>query len=214
MVEPALSSIQRMNSASENPQNSFQELLRCAKNGDADSIERLFARVADEDQEGKLVLAMARKILPAGDRARDFVESRDLIQSALRSGWLHIDNFRGTTQGEFMSWLRAILRHRLGRVVRRKNVSEEARNLPDIDDAAIAAEETDPIARIVREEVHDRIRESVAQLPDEQRAVLELRLQGLNAPKIGAVLCLRPDTVRKRESRAVIRLRELLDAMD
>ena len=118
-----------MASETRGSESTFQDLLLRAKSGDPDAVELLFARLADDELEGETVLQMARKILPAGDRARDFLESRDLIQSALRSGWVHIDAFRGDTPGELMAWLRAILRRKLGRVVRRKEVSDGPRRV-------------------------------------------------------------------------------------
>lgn len=192
------------------PEEDFSQLLVKAKDGDAEAIEELFRRLATTQEEGGALLAMARKVLPAGDRARDFVESRDLLQSALRSGWLDMGDFRGQSPAEFMGWMRMILRRKLGRVVRKKTPRPRgdvaAEEVPD----TVGTEGQDGLAGLLRAEVQGRVREAIERLPDDQRAVMDLRLQGLQSPAIATLLCLKPETVRKRESRAAARLRELL----
>ena len=71
----------------------FLDVLQRARAGDREAWVELFARVGDQEGEGAVLVAMARRVLPSGDRLRNFVDSRDLLQSALRSGWLNIDNF-------------------------------------------------------------------------------------------------------------------------
>ena len=71
--------------------------------------------------------------------------------------------------------------------------------------------EENPLTMIVRDEVRQRVLKAVEALPKDQRDVMKLRLQGLKAPDIAAMLELKPDAVRKRESRAVERLRAELN---
>jgi len=186
----------------------FAELLRRARAGDEAAWGRIFSRLGNDEEEGGRLLAIARKILPEGDRLRDLVESRDLLQSALRSGWIDASQFRGQTEGELFAWLRQILRRKVSRVVRRQDprpageaLDEEA--LPDEDDAG-------PLEDVLRAEVNERVRASIELLPEDQRAVMQLKLQGLSAPEIARILSIKPDAVRKRESRAAERLREML----
>ena len=80
-------------------------LIEQARQGDTKAWEALFDLLGREEQVGRVVLALARRLLPKGDRARDYIESRDILQSALRSGWLHAKEFRGTTKGELLNWL-------------------------------------------------------------------------------------------------------------
>ena len=54
------------------------------------------------------------------------------------------------------------------------------------------------------------LRAALERLPEEQRAVVELRLAGLSAAEIGAVLGKRPGAVDAAQFRAVRRLRTLL----
>lgn len=185
----------------------FSDVLERAKAGDAAARDELFRRLADDSVEGPRVLALARQVLPPDDRARHLVESCDLVQSALRCGWIDMTKFRGDSEKEFFGWLRQILYHRLNRVVRRKrphvglDAGEEER---DVEAPAAGAS---PLGAMVGEEARKRLRDAIARLPSDQSAVMDLRLQGLTTAEIGERLQLRPDAVRKRESRALSRLR-------
>ncbi len=190
------------------------QLLARAQAGDREALDALFNRLGDESAEGAEIVAMARRLLPPGDRLRDFIESRDLVQSALRSGWLDLSQFEGETTGELFGWLRAILRHKLGRAARRR--TPEHAEEESLEDGAIAAGRTEeePIASLVREEVKARVWAAVARLPEHERAVMEMRMKGLNAPEIAQILGIDAAAVRKRESRAGERLRGMMKSLD
>jgi RNA polymerase sigma-70 factor (ECF subfamily) len=189
----------------------FAMLLEKARKGDLEARAKLFALVADEEALGADLLAAARRILPPRDRARGVLESHDLIQTALRVGWVDAAQFEGSTIEEFLGWLRTILKRKLLKAIRRKRPDvgldpseESAGRRPG------RASPTGPLDQILKEEVKARVRKALAMLPDDQRAVVTLRLQGLDSPRIAGVLGLEPDAVRKRESRAAKRLREIL----
>ncbi len=55
------------------------------------------------------------------------------------------------------------------------------------------------------------LRLAIAQLPERQRQVVELRLAGLNGPEIGQVLGCKPRTVDVAQFRAVAKLRVLMN---
>ncbi len=190
------------------PPSEFSEIVRRAAHGDGEARSQLFDRVAREGREAAQLLAMARRLLPRGDRAREFLESRDLIQSALRTGWLDLTQFHGRTPGEFLAWIRTILRNKLSHAVRRQR--PEVREQADLPDRPSSETAVDPLAVMMRDEVRDRVRSAVERLPKDQRVVLDMRLSGLTAPEIAERLGLNADAVRKRESRAAERLREAL----
>lgn len=189
-------------------QSSFTELLARARSGDRGAWEEVFSRLGREDAEGATLLAMARRLLAHGDPVRNFVDSSDLMQSALRCGWLDLDDFRGETPAEFLAWIRSILRFRLNRVLRRKRPRSGLDTSAQQDSER---REESPLTVIVRDEVRQRLLRAVETLPEDQRDVMKLRLQGLKAPDIAAMLDLKPAAVRKRESRAVERLRAQLN---
>jgi len=106
--------------------------------------------------------------------------------------------------------LRSILRTRLLQALRRKR--------PQVNESAVAhaAEDSDtgggsdPLAAAAREEMCARLRSSLSSLPEDQRIVMALRLEGLKGPEIAERLDLKPETVRKRESRAMEKLRKIM----
>lgn len=188
----------------------FSELLDRARRGDPEARKALFAELgADEGMQSPL-LAMARKALPRGDLARDFIESRDLVQSALRSGWLDLSQFQGETEASLFAWMRAILRHKLSHAVRRKRPRPGRDEPAEPDPSRPDAPAERPIETAIREETYRRVREAIQALPPDQRVVMERRLSGRSAPEIAAELGLTPAAVRKRESRAMAQLREAL----
>jgi RNA polymerase sigma factor (sigma-70 family) len=191
------------------------QLIERARAGDDQARALLFERFADEGQEGDALIKIARRLLPRGDRMRDFVESRDLIQSALKTGWFDLEEFRGSSRGEFIAWLRAIIRRKLGRIVRKRIPAPRGREADEAAEAPARAPgsgrgEEDSLAALIREEVEARVRAAVARLPDHERAVMEMRLQGLKAPEIAEILGVDAAAVRKRESRAAEKLRAML----
>jgi RNA polymerase sigma-70 factor (ECF subfamily) len=193
----------------ESDDDRFRELLEKAQAGDDEARDRLFDRLGRYDEAGRRMLALARRVLPVGDHARRFVESQDLVQSALRCGWVDLSQFQGRSEGEFFAWLRQILARRLNRVLRRQrpDVGLHA-TTPGGDPEGGIAES--PLGSMVREETMNRMRALIEALPDDLREVMELRLEGLDSRAIGQRLDLRPDAVRKRVSRALARLRETL----
>jgi RNA polymerase sigma factor (sigma-70 family) len=190
---------------------SFREVLELVVSGDPDAREELFGRLASEKSEGVLLLALARKLLPRNDGLRNFVETRDLVQSALKSGWASLSEFRGNTPGEFLNWLRTILRRKVSKAIRGKRQRLE-RPGAGAQESPFPGRSSDlPLSKLILEEARARVRQAIAGLPEGQRVVIELRLQGLSAPEIAGKLELDPRAVRKRESRAMSQLRGILD---
>jgi RNA polymerase sigma-70 factor (ECF subfamily) len=201
MSEPPTEDLRRL---------SFRGVLHRVLEGDAGAQDELFARLASETSEGALLLGIVRRLIPSGDRMRDFVETRDLVQSALRSGWVNFAEFHGQTSGEFLNWIRTILRRKIIRAIRELQ-DRRQREKGGLREDRLAARSLDlPLAKLIRDEVRERVRRAVEELPEDQRVVIELRLKGLSAPEIAAKLSLQPAAVRKRESRALTRLREVM----
>ena len=189
----------------------FRDLIDLAIQGDAAARDEIFSRVAAADGDGPL-LAIARRLLPAGDRARDLLESKDLVQTALRQGWLDLADFRGETFAQFLAWMRTILRHKLHRSLRKNQprVTDEGLDLAELP--AAVADNSGPAARLVEKETRSRVRDAMAELPEDQRLVLELRLRGVRSVDIAEQLEVSPELVRQREYRAIRRLRRALES--
>jgi len=189
---------------------SFKDELEQARAGDREAWKRVFDRLADFDHDGAALLAIGRRLLPDTDNARRVLDSRDLLQSALRSGWIDASQFRGESEGEFFSWMRQILRRKLAQNTRRKRPLVGLPEGADGPDAKPDARQGHPLSDLVRDETSARLRAAVDQLTDEQKRVIKLRLQGKRSPEIAAILGVTPETVRMRESRAARKLRDLL----
>ncbi len=189
----------------------FREVLDLVRTGDPAAREELFERLASEKTEGGLLLSMARRLIPRNDRLRDLVETRDLVQSALRSGWINLYEFRGNTPGEFLNWIRTILRRKFSKAIRKLRERLDVEKVDPGRSWMIDRSMDIPIGNLIRDEVRIRVRQAIENLPMEQRSVIELRLQGFTGPEIAEKLGLHPATVRKRVSRALLQLRGLLE---
>ncbi len=195
---------------SASPDEPFTLILQRAKAGSQEARDQLFSRLGNMADGGEKILGLARRLLPPGDGARRFLDSQDLAQTALRSGWLDLSDFRGNTEKEFLAWFRKILANKLHRVLRRKRPQLGLEGLAEKAKPLGRESQQAPIVKVLREEMRSRLRKALQQLPVDQRRVLDLRLKGLTCSEIARTLDLREDAVRKRESRAVARLRELL----
>jgi RNA polymerase sigma-70 factor (ECF subfamily) len=107
--------------------------------------------------------------------------------------------------GSFRSWLFTIAHNTITdhfRAARRETPIEAAAEIvapgPALDDVASD------------EDARRRLRDLLAQLPADQRSVIELRLMELNGPEIAAVLGRSHAWVRVTQFRAVARLRTLM----
>jgi RNA polymerase sigma-70 factor (ECF subfamily) len=121
-----------------------------------------------------------------------------------------LPRFRASERpGSFRSWLFAIAHNVVVNQHRdrgRRAVTPLA-DATDVPDAAPSPEEA-AVAAEARQTIHDVL----AQLTDEQRRVVELRLAGLADAEIAQVLGRRHGAVRATQYRALLRLRSLLGA--
>jgi RNA polymerase sigma-70 factor (ECF subfamily) len=170
-------------------------LVLAAQRGDACAVARLYERYQDP------VLRYCFY------RLGDWEDAGDAAQQVFADALGALARFRDRDDG-FRSWLFRIAHNevtdRQRRRVRRPDASLAfATGLPDRvpspEECAVTADEV------------QHLRMALARLPDEQRAVTELRLAGLSGPEVAAALGLSHDAVRKAQSRALARLRALLE---
>jgi RNA polymerase sigma-70 factor, ECF subfamily len=164
------------------------------------------------------LLALARIQLFGWLGAR--LDASDLVQETLLKAQEARDQFRGTTAMEMRAWLRTILARTLANVARhhaqaKRNARQELsldHSLEDSSrrlDAWLAAEQTSPSQRVLREERYDQLAEALERLPDDQRAVIVLKhAQGLSVAEIGARLELTVASVAGLLRRGLQQLRE------
>ena len=188
------------------------QLLRRTKEGDQQARKQLFALLADEDQFGAVILAMTRRLFPRSHRARRWVDTRDIVQSALRTGLRNFSDFRGETEGELCGWFRKIIRTKVDRVVRRKEYKLDLNDVEHARKDKHCGTTRLPLSLVLDQELVEALRAAIARLPVDQRLVVELRLRSVSTSQIGCLLGLRQATVRKRESRAVKRLKAMVES--
>jgi RNA polymerase sigma-70 factor, ECF subfamily len=139
-------------------------------------------------------------------------DARDIVQEALVQAFLKLDSFR--RQSAFYTWLyriafnRAISHRRRRRPTASMDQIRETSHVEPVDCEAGPAEE------LGRKERCQRVREAIARLADEHRAVLVLReIDGCCYETISEILDLPIGTVRSRLHRARLQLREELKGM-
>jgi RNA polymerase sigma-70 factor (ECF subfamily) len=124
------------------------------------------------------------------------LDASDFVQQTLLQAHAHQDQFRGQTDQEWLAWLRSILANVLAGAVRQ--YATEARDLArerSLDGALeqsssrveewLAANHSSPSERAVRCEELLRLASALAQLPDDQRRVVELHhLRGCTVTEV------------------------------
>jgi RNA polymerase sigma-70 factor, ECF subfamily len=190
-------------------------LLILAKAGYSPALVRLLDRYRDalaEQARGQI-----------GRRLRVKLDVEDLLQDVSLEAYRDIGKFRGSTEGEFLCWLRKILdtillnhvRHYFG--TRRRDLRHERRLAADVDESMTGPErdpvapDTSPTQRAVRHERVSRLEQAMETLPAPYREVIILRhLEGLSFPEVARRLDRTEDSVKNMWVRALRRLRGLL----
>lgn len=170
----------------------LEQLVDRARVGDAGAWEQLYRHAYPR------LLAYAHRRLAGAEAARD------AVSEAVTRAVAGIGRYRGDGAG-FDAWLYGILRyvvldHQAG--ARREGPGP----VPDTTDIS-----ADPGADVVRGEESEEMRAAFAQLSEEDREVLELRVVAeLSSEQVAEVMGRRPGAVRMAQSRALGRLRRLL----
>jgi RNA polymerase sigma-70 factor (ECF subfamily) len=111
--------------------------------------------------------------------------------------------------GSFRAWLFTIAHHVVIDEVRRRRPASSLEVAGDMIDPAPTLDDV-----VIRAEAGQLIATAMSQLPPAQRQVLELRLAGLTAVEIAAVMGRSNGTIRNLQHRTLVRLRELLGTQD
>jgi RNA polymerase sigma-70 factor (ECF subfamily) len=146
------------------------------------------------------------------ERLRSQLDASDLVQETLLRAFRKFGQFAGTTDAEFVGWLREILLNQIidvsrhhGRQVR--DVSR-TRSLPD----AVSCDKTLPGSEAVRRgETSERLAAALAELPEHYRTVILLRQEeDLSFEEIGQRLQRSTDAARMLWGRAILQLGKLM----
>ncbi len=109
--------------------------------------------------------------------------------------------------------------HRRHIQAQRRSVTREESQDAELPDASaailadrLAGSGTSPSRRLIRAELRDRIQAALVRLAPRDREVLVLRhLEGLSTAEVAAVLGLTTGAVMTRHTRALVRIRALLE---
>ena len=129
-------------------------------------------------------------------RLRLQLDPSDVVQQTLLKAQERIQQFRGQTDPELRSWLRAILARNLADAVRsfRRCKGDRAHSLEAALEessakleAFLASEESSPSQRAMRVERLLELAAELQRLPEDQRTAVELRyLNGLAVPDVAS----------------------------
>jgi RNA polymerase sigma-70 factor (ECF subfamily) len=192
-----------------------QRLLEQVGAGDRGALDRLLGRYRD------YLRVMVGLRMDPHLQAR--VDPSDVVQEARLEAARRITDFLERRPMPFHLWLRQTAFENLLRL-RRQHVEAECRTvqrevpLPDGSSALLArqllGEGATPSEQLAEAELAARLRQAVAQLPEDDREVVLMRnFEGLTNQEVSQVLGLDPAAASKRYGRALLRLRKVLRAL-
>ncbi len=193
-----------------------EQLLRRARGGDAPALGELL------ELYRAYLNVLAR--VQIGQRLQSKVDASDVVQEAFLGASRDFPQFRGTTEKEFLGWLRQVLASVLANLVRhyqgtkRRDVRLERRLAAELDQSSQALDrnlvvaQSSPSQQAVRREQSVLLAEALARLPEEWRELLILRhLEGLTWPEVAQRMGRTVDSLKKQWPRALANLRRLLE---
>jgi RNA polymerase sigma-70 factor, ECF subfamily len=193
------------------------QLLERARRGDAAARNELFEKCR------AYVTVVARAQLSSWLQAK--VDHSDLVQQTLLEAHRGLDNFRGTTDGEWLAWLRRIVNTNAADVVRRYATAGKRRAAREVpldarrgDDSNFPRRDPSdpgqtPSQIVLRREEELRISQAIAELPEDYQEVIVLRnLERLPFDEIAQRMGRTRPAVQMLWMRAVRRLQETVDA--
>ncbi|MBI1903941.1 MAG: sigma-70 family RNA polymerase sigma factor [Planctomycetia bacterium] len=197
-------------SAATNP----EELLRRARDGAARDLGRLF------ELYRQYLRLLARVQIDA--RLQGKVDPSDLVQETFADAHRDFEQFRGSTEGEFVMWLRTIMANKTAEVVRRysrkkrdvhleRELEGELERSSRAMGAALVAPGTSPSANLARRERAVALADALARLPaDCREAIILHHLEGKTMEQVARTMGRSLDSVRGLWSRAIVKLRHAL----
>jgi RNA polymerase sigma-70 factor (ECF subfamily) len=193
----------------------LERLLALARGGSGEALGRLL-----ESYRAYLTV-LAR--LQISKRLQSKADAADLVQETFLQAHKHFAGFRGSTEGELVSWLRQILAATLANLVRcycgtrRRDIRLERQLAADLDhssrvlDGALVTQDSSPSQRAARREQAVLLADALGKLPPDYREVIILRhLEGLSFAEVAERMGRSLDSVKRKWTPALAELRSLL----
>jgi|HubBroStandDraft_4_1064222.scaffolds.fasta_scaffold170859_2 RNA polymerase sigma-70 factor (ECF subfamily) len=194
-----------------------ERLLEAARGGDAATLGQLL------EMYRRYLSLLAR--VQVGQRLQGKVDASDIVQETFLDAHRNFPRFRGTTEAQFVCWLRQILaaklatmlRHYLGTQGRDVRLEREIENALDRSsvmlDRGLVAVQSSPSHQAAKREQAVVLADALDQLPEDYREVLVLRhMEGLTFPEVAKRMGRSLDSVDKLWLRALARLRQNMGA--
>jgi RNA polymerase sigma-70 factor (ECF subfamily) len=174
-------------------QADLELLIERARHSDPDAWEALYTGAYPA------LISFARRRLMRLDMADD------AVSETFERAYSKIDSFRWR-DGGFNAWLYTILRNVVKEMTRK-----HWREVGDAQLAGIEDSSPEPLFRVLHDEEAAAVRAAFAQLRPDEQELLELRVLGrLDSHETAALLGKKPGAVRMAQSRALERLRALM----
>ena len=193
-----------------------QALLDRARGGDDAALGLLL-----ESYSNYLTLLARVQI---GRRIQGKVDAGDVVQEVFLEAHRQIANFRGTSEGELVAWLRRILAGQLALTLRRylgtkgRDVNLERELGAKLDqssqamDGGFVAPTSTPSQHVSRREQAVLLADALDKLPGDYREVIILRhLEALPFAEVASRMARSEDSVQKLWVRALASLRRSMD---
>ena len=179
---------------------STASLLARVRGGDLDAREPLLKRYLP------LLRRWAHGRLPA--RARDMADTDDLVQNTLLRALGRLEEFEPRREGAFLSYLRQILLNQVRDEIRRAHRRPEREYLKD----QVCDEGPSPLDQAIGRETMQRYERGLAQLSQDHREAIILRLEfGYSCEEIAEALGRSSaNAARQLLGRALVRLAQVL----
>jgi len=196
------------------PEPEPEELLERARKGERESLGRLL-----ESYRNYLML-LAR--LQIDRRLQGKVDTSDVVQDTFLAAHRDFGQFRGSTEQEFLAWLRQVLVYRLANLMRRffgtqrRDVRLERQMDDELDRSSQMAQafilsQTSPSGKASRREQAVLLADALKRLPAEYREVVVLHhLEDLTFPQVAERMGRTVGSVEKLWVRALAALRHSL----
>jgi RNA polymerase sigma factor (sigma-70 family) len=180
---------------------STASLLARTRAGDRVAVDELAARYLPRLQR------LAHGRLPL--RARDVLDTEDLVHSTLIKALNHVQTFVPQHEGAFLGYLRQTLLNEIRQEIRRVDRRPERDSLPE----DVTAAGRSPLDDVIGQEILERYEAALAHLPETQRAAVLLRLEfGFTHEEVAAACgCPSANAARMMVKRALLELAAEMD---